>query len=223
MLVFFKERNVLLASEMTHEHNTKSNLIEIPLNNLRLRLLVPNTGEDTGSRISFWWGITTAAINLARYLECQGDLMGKRVIDLGCGLGKAGIAAGLLGARVVFTDYKAQALKFAKQNCRLNGLDEKNIEFQMLDWEYPYDLPRFSTIIGSEILYDYYFHSSLISLFDSILEPGGSIVLSDRKRLVVTRFIGRLIGRGFHCSETTLRVNVPAFPDQEISIFTLKR
>ena len=208
---------------MNHEHAIESNIITIPLNYLRLRLLVPNAGEDTDSRISFWWGITTAAIGLARHLECQGDLIGQRVIELGCGLGTAGIAAGMLGARVLFTDYKAQALEFSKLNCRLNGLDEKNSEFQILDWEYPGDLAQYNMIIGSEILYDYYFHSSLISLFNRILEQGGSIVLSDRKRLAVTRFIGRLIGRGFHCSETTFRVNVPDFPDQKISIFTLKR
>ncbi len=208
---------------MTDEPRMEADEITIPLDSLELRMLVPGAEEDSGSRISFWWGITTAAVGLANHLESLGDLSGQRVIDLGCGLGVAGIAAAMVGARVTFTDYKAAALAFAEQNSRLNGLDEDSTEFRSLDWDNPGELPRFNMIIGSEILYDYYFHGSLIRLVNRILQPGGSIVLSDRKRLVVTRFLGRLVGSGFLCSETSFRVNVPDFPDQEISVFTLKR
>ncbi len=153
----------------------------------------------------------------------MGDLTGTRVLELGCGLGLAGIVAAMGGAHAVFSDYVPESLEHARANARLNDVPARRTEFRILDWEDPGALPRFDLIVGSEILYEYYFHGSLISLMESALEPDGRIVLADRKRLAVSRFIGRMTSRGFECLESSRIINRGGFPRQEITIFRLKR
>jgi predicted nicotinamide N-methyase len=198
--------------------------ISIPVGDLRIRMLAPQDEADSDSRITFWWGITSAAVALARHIEShRQEFVGKRVIELGCGLGLAGITAGLAGANVLFTDYVPQAPEFAEKNARLNNLENRTFGTEIVDWEHPGDLPKFDVVLGSEIVYDYFFHGSLIRLFEHILEPGGSVLLADRKRLCVSRFIGRMTAAGFRSTETFTRVALAGFPDQEISIFALRK
>ncbi|MBI5250847.1 MAG: methyltransferase domain-containing protein [Desulfomonile tiedjei] len=205
---------------MTNESSVEK--ITIGLADMQIRMLAPRDKEDSGSRISFWWGITSAAVVLARHIEshCE-DFYGRRVIELGCGLGLTGIAAGLAGANVLFTDYVSQALEFAERNALLNGLEQGAFDTGILDWENPGPLQEFDVALGSEIVYDYFFHGSLIRLVRQILKPHGTILLADRKRLCVSRFIGRMISAGFNCEETTHKLVLGGFPDQEISIFAL--
>jgi 2-polyprenyl-3-methyl-5-hydroxy-6-metoxy-1,4-benzoquinol methylase len=197
--------------------------VAIPVGGRHVRILAPPPEEESGSRLSCWWGLTTSAIALSRHLANMGDLASRRVIELGCGLGLAGITAGMLGAKVLFTDYMERALVFSKRNCELNGLNAANTRFRRLDWEAPDELSSFDMVLGAEVLYDYFFHGSLVRIMSSIVRPKGSIVIADRKRLVVSRFMGRLINAGFSCSETTSRVDLDGFPGQEVGIFTLER
>jgi predicted nicotinamide N-methyase len=195
--------------------------LSIPIGDLRVIMRAPRHRNECSERISFWWGITSAAVALSQHLAAMGNLTGYRAIELGCGLGLTGLTAGMLGARVSLTDSVPEAIEFARQNARLNGLDEERACCELLDWERPGDLPPFSLILGSEILYDYFFHGSLISLFRCILAPGGTILLADRPRLAISRFIGRMRGADFSCREIRTRVNLHPFPPQEISIFAL--
>jgi predicted nicotinamide N-methyase len=198
--------------------------ISIPVGELLIRMLAPQDETDSDSRITFWWGITSAAAALALHIESHREsFSGKRVIELGCGLGLAGITACLAGARVLFTDYVPQALEFAEKNARLNGLKKEAFETKILDWEYPGDLPKFDAVLGSEIVYDYFFHGALIRLLEKVVQPNGTIFLADRKRLCVSRFIGRMTTAGFCSTETLCRVVLAGFPDQEISIFALSK
>lgn len=231
----------------------------IPIGKLNVQLLAPRERVESGDRISFWWGVTSSAVALSRHLATSGELQDQRVVELGCGVGLAGITAGLLGSSVTFTDYMPEALEFARNNCLLNGVDMNRTHFVQLDWEhpssaihkfpYPYPLPEaerasgpgalknskptanqhagvltdFTLVIGSEIAYDYFTHSALIKLMEALTAPGGRIVLAERKRLAVSRFVGRLIDRGFSSSETTSLIADPGLPSQEITIFTIER
>ena len=197
--------------------------ITVPVGEMRIRMIAPQDEEDSSSRITFWWGITSAAVALARHIECHSEgFSGKRVIELGCGLGLAGITAGLVGANVLFTDYVPRALEFVDRNARLNGLGNGAFRTALLDWENPDIFQKFDVVFGSEIVYDYFFHGSLIRLLRQILKPDGTLLIADRKRLCVSRFMGRMIAAGFSCREVIDRVVLSGFPDQEISIFRLR-
>ncbi len=59
------------------------------------------------------------------------DVKGKSVIDVGCGSGILGIAASIVGAKSVYMcDIDEQAVRFAKENARQNGV---NCEIEQAD------------------------------------------------------------------------------------------
>ncbi len=210
------------------DHPRGSCVPSVAVGRQRLQLVSarPTAEDEASSRISFWWSLTASALALARHLDAGGSLEGRRVIELGCGLGLAGATAALLGAEVVFTDANANALVSARELCRINGVGER-VRFQALDWERPPgDLGEFDLVLGSEILYDYYSHSDLLALLQRLIGPSGAARLADRKRLVVSRFLGRLIDAGFACQEEQVPVSQASLPEtqsQLVSVFVLRR
>ena len=67
-----------------------------------------------------WPSAVAAATEIARQPEL---VRGKRVVELGCGLGLPGIVAGLSGAKhVLLTDQATTALRLALTSAGLNGL-----------------------------------------------------------------------------------------------------
>jgi predicted nicotinamide N-methyase len=199
---------------------SRTTLIDLPGHSIHMK--APAGPKDSGTKLLFWWEITTAAVALSRHLDSLGDfLRGKRIVELGCGPGLVGIAAGILGGNVTFTDYSKEALELARMNALENGLNANATEFEQLDWEKPRDIGAFDVILGSEIVYDYWAHSDLARLMRNLLRPGGRILLADRKRLAVSRFIGRIVRSGYPCGETVITLDQALFPKQEISIFSL--
>lgn len=86
-----------------------------------LRLLNPPRRQRIGSELPM--KIYPAAAMLARWLWRHRRLIsGQTVLDIGSGVGTAGLAAAASGARrAVLTDISAPALKCAKENCVRNG------------------------------------------------------------------------------------------------------
>jgi len=182
----------------------------------------PGVPEPDG-RIYFWWGLTAAALALAREVVSRGDLAGRRVVELGCGLGLPGVAAGLGGARVTFTDAKADALVYARRNAAANDLPAARTAFEVLNWVRPDTREEFDYVLGAEILYDYYMHRAQLDLFDRLLAPGGTLVLADRRRRVVERFFGRLGDTGFRGTATDHDLALPGEPAHRITVFAWQR
>jgi predicted nicotinamide N-methyase len=196
------------------------NELDLTLAGREIRLAAPEgMSDDPEGRIYFWWGLTGSAILLAEHITGLGDLARKRVVELGCGLGLPGLAAGLGGAEVTFTDIKKDALDFARRNCVANGLSVDRTAFELLDWESPSLEDRYDLVVGAEIVYDYFMHDSLLGLLSGLLAPGGTILLADRKRLVVDRFMGRLHGEGFEISRHDRKIPLPGEETQTVSLY----
>ncbi|HLQ36215.1 MAG TPA: methyltransferase, partial [Planctomycetota bacterium] len=87
-----------------------------------------------GEEPPYWADVWPASVALARWSCRRRDLCGKKVLDLGCGLGVAGAAAAFVGAQVTFADREAQALAFATFNGRHNGRDPTQVVAVPHDW-----------------------------------------------------------------------------------------
>lgn len=75
---------------------------------------------------SFFQTNTRMAASLQdEVLACAGELKGKRLLDLYCGLGFFGIAVAKRGASIYGHELDAQAIELAKENAALNGVDER--------------------------------------------------------------------------------------------------
>ncbi len=68
----------------------------------------------------YWMHVWPGSRALARRVATTAAWRGKRVIDLGCGIGLAGLVAARRGAAVTLLDRDRQALRFARHNARAN-------------------------------------------------------------------------------------------------------
>jgi SAM-dependent methyltransferase len=81
------------------------------------------------------------------------DFAGRRVLEIGCGLGLASLVAQARGADVTASDHHPLADSFLRANAALNHLPP--IRFHRGDWQVADEaLGRFDLIIGSDVLYD---------------------------------------------------------------------
>lgn len=143
-------------------------------------------------QIPFWAELWPASIGLARYLLMnRAKVAALQVLELGCGVGLAGIAAKLAGAEVVQSDFCPDALEFARVNCLRNGVPAG--EFLLADWRrFPAEAGRFDRLIGADILYEKTLHADLYRIFHRHLRPAGEIWLTDPGREWAKQFIAGL-------------------------------
>lgn len=113
---------------------------------------VSNEAQEPAAELDPFWAATwRAAIGLDRFLQ-QVELKDVSVLELGCGSGQAGVGAAAQQARVTMTDAVGLALMVA----RLNAWPVSDrIRFRRLRWTIDeLDVPPFSVIIGSDLVYD---------------------------------------------------------------------
>jgi len=70
----------------------------------------------------YWAYLWSGARALADYLTRWTSLRGRRVLEIGCGLGLPGAVAAAAGADVTFVDGARPALGFVRATLRANGL-----------------------------------------------------------------------------------------------------
>ena len=148
--------------------------------------------RDDASVQPYWAKAWDSNLAIAAALE-QVDLTGRRVIDLGCGLGLIGAIAAARGAHVWLADAATPALLFA----RLNTWPWRDrCEILRLDWRRD-RIPgvAFDWIIGSDILYDRAEWPYLESLWCEQLAPEGVVVLGEPYRVIGDEFLTWIANR----------------------------
>ena len=183
-------------------------LLAVRDTNRLLERITPGQFEADG-RLPYWADLWASSPPLAGHLRRRPGLAGKELLELGCGLGLAGIAAAQAGARVVMTDYEEDALEFARFNAatNLDAEELSRVTFRCMDWRNAEIRETFDIIMGADIAYERRNFEPLLSLARRSLRPGGAFLLTDPDRDIGRDFI-RLAGSGgFSVSEQPLRVN----------------
>jgi predicted nicotinamide N-methyase len=133
--------------------------IELPRGELRLQqpaeaAELPDDGAVEWAPIAPYWAVLwRSGVALARELEAA-DLSGRRVVELGCGLGVPSIAAARANASVLATDADPDALELLRRNARANGV---RLETAVLDWSCPaalLDGAPFDLVVAADVLYE---------------------------------------------------------------------
>jgi len=140
--------------------------------------------DDDAGLAAFPYGLLLwpAAFALAEWIERKSTAMaGKRVLELGCGIGLAGLVAASHGADVVQTDWQPAVLDLAGRAARRNGIGA--ITRRVGDWRaWPDDLTGFDVVVGSDILYERTVHDALTELLPRLVLPEGEIWITDPQR-----------------------------------------
>jgi predicted nicotinamide N-methyase len=157
-------------------------------------------------RLPYWADLWPSSLALARYLWHAVDLQGLEVLEVGCGLGLAGIAASRKGGVVTFTDYEADALAFTRYNVHRNGCRQAIVRH--LDWHAPHLDQTYAVILASDVFYERANFPPLLQLLERALGPKGQFILAEPNRPVARDFFRLIRDGGFQYRRTTQRVEV---------------
>ncbi|WCE03406.1 methyltransferase [Pseudoxanthomonas sp. JBR18] len=158
-------------------------------------------------------GISSAQWSLFGHVWPAGELLaqamasyavaGKRVLELGCGLGLASLVLRARGADVVASDHHPLAEVFLAYNAALNGLDA--VAYRRLDWlTGSQSMGRFDLIIGGDVLYERGPALALAALLPTLARPACEIIISDPGRGHAGVFTRELASHGFQLATPRL-------------------
>ena len=109
------------------------------------------------------------------------DIAGKRILEVGCGIGLSSILLNKRNADITATDYHPKVETFLNRNAKLNN--SKAIAFERVDWaDEDCDLGLFDLIIGSDILYEDQHVELLANFIARHAKPQCKVILVDPGR-----------------------------------------
>lgn len=129
------------------------------------------------------------------------DIEGKRILELGCGIGLASLVLQRRGADVVASDAHPLAEGFLAYNAALNGLPA--VHYRQLRWDKALPtLGMFDVIIASDVLYERN-HAELIgTVVARHALPDAEVLVTDPGRGNSARFSRLLASEGFVVEST---------------------
>jgi predicted nicotinamide N-methyase len=143
-----------------------------------------------------WPGAYLLAERVARSHEIEPTLSATPLaaIEIGCGLGLAGLIALARGVKVQFTDYDPAPLQFVARSAIENGFDPSHFTTRLLDWR---DLPdeRFPLILGADVLYEARLVPLIANLLDRMMSADGVGLIATPYRLAAEGFAAELASR----------------------------
>ncbi len=108
------------------------------------------------------------------------------LLELGCGLGLASLAAAQRGLQALASDAAGLCLEMVAESARRNGLDTK---VQTLRYAWGEALPRrFPLVVGADLLYEEQSHQALWNSLEQALAHGGQVWLTDPERPATAAF-----------------------------------
>lgn len=148
-----------------------------------------------------------SAVGLARHLAEHPELVaGKRVLELGAGVGLPGLVAQSLGAEVRQTDHQPGALSLIRINALDNALPPP--QTFIADWRAWSHPERYDVVLGADILYERAMHFYLETLFPRCLAPNGTLIVSDPGRPQALEFVAKQERAGWHFAIETRSVTL---------------
>jgi SAM-dependent methyltransferase len=132
----------------------------------------------------YWADLWPAAFLLAEEVAAWPPAAGASdppgVLELGCGLGLVGLAVAWRGYPVIVTDYDEDALAFAAENARRNGLPPPLT--RSIDWRQTYPDLALDRILAADVLYEARNLAPMANFIRQHLRPGGFALVADADR-----------------------------------------
>ena len=198
----------------------------VPVGGRALRLLRPRDGDAVldellaeddpdEDRLPFWAELWPSGTALAQAVAAR-PLAGRRVLELGCGLGLVGVTAALAGADVLVVDRSPEAIAFAALNAERNGV---TLQRAVCAFDQPERLlagAPWDLVLAADVLYEQRNVPVLLWLLPRLVGQDGEVWLADPGRPMLARFLAGAEATGWR------REQVPADPDT-VAIHRLRR
>ena len=181
------------------------------------------TEEDyvRDERLPYWADLWPSSFVLARHIASI-EGAGRRLLELGCGVGLASVAATRAGFDVTATDYYDDAVAFACVNVARNHLPAPAV--RMVDWRaLPADLGLFDVVIASDVLYEPRYPGLIADVLAQTLTPDGEALIADPGRVAAPDFPVQCEARGLTVSPRATIPYVEGEVRQTIDILAVRR
>ena len=169
----------------------------VPLRGHDLAVLRPRDSEsllraeafDHEELLPYWAELWPSGVALARAVAAT-SLRGARVLELGCGgLALPSIVAARGGARVVASDWSADALDLAARNAERN---EAQIATLRCSWDAPDALIEqapWDLVLAADVLYEQRHVALMLDLLARLVGETGAVWLADPGRVNEDAFL----------------------------------
>ncbi len=157
----------------------------------------------------YWAYLWPGAFLLAEAVAAEDWKPGTAALEIGCGLGLAGLAGLRRGLRVTFSDYDGGTFGFVEESARANGFGPEDYSLRRLDWREPPE-ERFPVILGADVLYERRLVPLVVNVLTAMLETGGLALIAGPYRIASEEFPTLAAKAGLSCenvpisAETTL-------------------
>lgn len=129
------------------------------------------------------------------------DIQGKRILELGCGIGLASLVLMQRGGDIIASDIHPLAEPFLAYNAALNALPA--VHYRQLRWDQPLPtLGRFDLIIASDVLYEQTHAALMGEVIARHANPRAEVVFTDPGRGNSARLSRIMAEQGFDLETT---------------------
>jgi predicted nicotinamide N-methyase len=149
--------------------------------------LIDEAAFDEEEFLPYWAELWPSGLALARHVAGL-ELAGRKVLELGCGLGLPSLAAALRGADVLATDWADDAIELLRRNAERNGAP---VRVARVRWSEPEPLLRaapWDIVLGADLLYEERNAEQLAALLPRL---GGEALLAEPGRPYAKDFLAR--------------------------------
>jgi predicted nicotinamide N-methyase len=147
--------------------------------------LIDEDAFDEDEFLPYWAELWASGVALARVVPTL-DVRGRRVVELGAGLGLPSLAAALCGADVLATDWAEAAVSLLRANARRNSI---RLRAKRVRWDEPEPLLRaapWDLVLCADVLYEQRNATRLLELLPLL---GGEVALADPGRPFAQPFL----------------------------------
>jgi ETFB lysine methyltransferase len=203
-------RRDIVALERKLRRRFRTVVSDVALDGRSLSLLHPASAEELISeedfvvdeRLPYWADVWPSSRILAEQMHAR-SLSGKRMLELGCGVGLVTAVGLLAGCAVTATDYYADALLFTRVNgWRIAGREPAT---RLVDWrEMPKRLGLYDVVVAADVLYERPYGRIVAEAVARTLAPGGEAVIADPGRVAADDFVAACRTLGLTVAATHL-------------------
>lgn len=165
--------------------------IYIPDSDL-VKLMYENLHQiDPSTPFPFWAKIWPSANAMCLFLQKEPKwIQGKRVLEIGAGIGKPSFSIAALTLSIIISDYSTEAVALIQKN--IQHLQLENATALSLDWNHFPTTIEADTILLCDINYDPKEFEPLFNMIQHFLSQGSTIIIATPYRITAAPFADKL-------------------------------
>jgi len=180
--------------------------VDIHLRTLRDKqqfLDVDDVAAKLGISSAIWslFGVVWESSEVLAHLLFDYEIAGKRILEVGCGIGLTSLVLNSRDANITATDYHPEVESFLQENTLLNK--GKTIPFIRTGWEDEESgLGKFDLIVGSDLLYEGDHVDLLSGFINRHAKAHCEVIIVDPGRSYHARFSKKMMTLGYSHSQS---------------------